>query len=424
MELISLVFNHLYARHEKNKWEPLIKDPISQTLLPFVRQSLFKKLRFTKLNRFLDFCEMVKGTKFIVDSVQELEVDDKSRSVELSAESESSVLAFFASAIQIRQLRCTNPTLSHLVLSYAFASNLPSNSIINQLETRIVAGSSTVTQELRQIGRWQSLRKLVLVVVEGVRVGGDAEGDDLVSNRHLNVTELSLTVLDTPGTGRSEEVVEFVKSFPELTTIGVMGRTGNFNGILDGLDKEKIRTLRLSRISNDLLAAAVDCTDALLPFRHLTYLQINADIFTSNLVNKINQLGKLERLVLLPLSSPQTPLIEKLLTTARPKSLKLIFLSYITYKDAEDGDFYDDPEFAAMRPWEDEIPNWPSDLSFTKAKSLRELAKKEGVNLGAKFAAAIKSQANYDRFVAERDRDMMEMFDEADMAEYCEAMEM
>ena len=32
VELISVVFDHLYARHEKNKWEPLSKDPISKSL--------------------------------------------------------------------------------------------------------------------------------------------------------------------------------------------------------------------------------------------------------------------------------------------------------------------------------------------------------------------------------------------------------
>ena len=209
MELISVVFDHLYARHEKNQWEPLVKDPISKSLLPFVRQNLFKKLPCT-LNRFLDFCEMVKGTNFIAGSVQELEVTGKRiiTPYALSFEDESSILAFFASAQRI-------------------------------------------------------------------------------------------------------------------------------------------------------IPKALD--------------------------------------------------IEKILTTTRPKSLKLLSLAHITYTDADDDFLYSDGEPSFEEVWEEEIPEWSRLFSFADAKSLRELAKVEGVKLGSKFYAALKVQVRYARFI--RERDMMEYYD-------------
>ena len=235
-ELISLIFVHLYQSLEKHK-VLLIKDPISKSLLPYIRRNLFQNLTFSTITRFVRFCTDTTGIAGIVESVQRLQVC--CRRLELLATTdEHPILAFFASATALRRLQSSHPNLSRLVLSTRFAQALPSNSTIDTLDVRNVLreNGSSLSERLRCIASWRSLRAVEIGYKTGsagrVDSRASAEGD-VPRIQHSRIKRLRLSV-----NAATEEVVRFLADFPRLEELVFQTKTtADFATVLETLDK-------------------------------------------------------------------------------------------------------------------------------------------------------------------------------------------
>ena len=131
-------------------------------------------------------------------------------------------------------------SLSTLIATAEFASNLPEDSIIEELvvrQLRIVPGS--LTERLESLTTWKRLRVLEIGYVDRVSEGGASEEVSRCAGGCGRVAEHNGIVKLTMYYPRStDEVADFITWFPNLETVVMCSNNIDFTLILNVLGEQ------------------------------------------------------------------------------------------------------------------------------------------------------------------------------------------
>lgn len=381
-----LVFEEVYRQHHEDQ-VPLLKDPISQTLHPFVRQNLFRRIRFSTLAHFLAFCKKVDGKPKIICSVQRVVIAQKpGRPVKISLQHESTIFAFFAQAHSVKRICSHNAALSALVVSGRFGRNLSKDCSIEELFVHHLAiEEESLARTLEPILLWKALRLLTVEYEYGIIAsseGGRSEGREVESRGVIQQHE-GITVLTLSFPRAVQETGDIVAWFPKLKFAHFFSSSvPEFAPLLDSLS-DTVTTLKLGTTgASPTPTSPATPNHSLLNFRNLRHLSLDANILTPHLVDSLFQrLSVLYDLTLLPNSVPQASDIEKLIRS-RPSTLEHLLLKHLAPISRSDH-----LDLVSSVEW----------------FQLKTLAQQEQVNLGKQFYDTIDAMLeHFARFIPDR----------------------
>ncbi|GAA5987731.1 hypothetical protein JCM5350_008086 [Sporobolomyces pararoseus] len=206
-ELLSDIFRYAY----KDSKPPSL--PISRTLLPFQRQSLYRQIQISSTSQFdslMTACEIRSGLGRIVRILEVENVDVEGGGT--AKKNARRIRAFLSNLVNLEQLRLGGNTASIVkpILSYSIArSSLPRLRIL-ALDLTSECSNLFESTSGHHLSEYPSLYRLELSIARPWLFTGSERG-----GAPLGITELALKGLEV----YTDQTFPFLESLPNLSSL-------------------------------------------------------------------------------------------------------------------------------------------------------------------------------------------------------------